>query len=407
MSFESSIQKTFSHRNWKKAIQALKNYLDSIEYHYIYKYLAMILNYHANSSVFSTLNRKTFHLIDAAMEGCDWGLAKTLTTHCPCPFSDLSKTDMDAAYLLCEAGMLSEDSGNLTPGDFQLLSVGGKYLIIDAAIHFTKGRIHEIYIGKDTMMMLYYMGLTPRESKALDICSGTGILGLSMTDFADVTVTDISPAALSLISVNAVLNGAEDKISILDEDMRTTLDEEKTFDVITCNPPFVAFPPDLRGPLYAEGTGKDGLDYLRLLLGKTPGKLNEGGTGFFVADLPGDDFSPHFLSELEEYAGRAAIDVYIDDSSPVSSHVGSLSPFIARMYPDRDKDSILGELSRFVRDVLNARRYYLTTIRMKKNGGTGIRIFNRLGGRPGKTEKGKNERRITRYDQLFREGHEK
>jgi methylase of polypeptide subunit release factors len=408
MPFESFIQKLIEHRDGEKTVQSLKNYLDSIEYHYIYKYLSTIHNYYANVSVFSLLNSKTFHLIDAAMEGRRWSLAKALTTHCPCPLSDLTEAERELAYLLCEVGVLSEDSGKLIPGDLQLLSTGDKYLLIDAAIHFLKGRIHEIYIGNDTLMMLYYMGLQPggyrtRRGRALDICSGTGILGLFMTNFADVTATDISPAALSLISVNAALNGVKDKISILAEDMRVTLDAEEAFDTVTCNPPFVAFPENLPGPLYAEGVGRDGLDYLRLLLEKTPRKLKDGGMGFFVADLPGDDFKPYFLRELERYAGDVTIDAYVDGNSLVSHHVEMLSPFIARMHPDRTKDSIREEFSRFARDVLNAKRYHLTTIRITKNaknGGSGVRIFNRFGGR-------KIEKKITRYDQLFQEGHEK
>jgi hypothetical protein len=40
---------------------------------------------------------------------------------------------------------------------------------------------------------------------------------------------------------------------------------------------------------------------------------------------------------------------------------------------------------------------------MRKNGGSGVRLFNRFGSL-GKTKKEKNERKITRYDQLFGEG---
>jgi hypothetical protein len=424
MSFESFIQKLVQHPGWEKALRSLKNYLDSIGYHYIYKYLVTIHNYHANVSVFSMLNAKTFHLIDAAMEGCRWSFAKALTTRCPCPLSELSEAEREPARLLCEAGMVSEDSGKLVPGDLQLLSVGGKYLMIDAAIHFLKGRIHEIYIGNDTVTMLYYMGprpmgLRPQRSKALDICSGTGILGLCMADFADVTVTDISPAALNLIAVNAALNGVKDKISILPEDMRVTLDikktcnaketcnEEEAFDIVTCNPPFVAFPGDLPGPLYAEGVGRDGLDYLRLLLEKTPRKLKDGGMGFFVADLPGDDVQPHFLNELEGYAKGVTIDAYVDGSALVSDHVETLSPFVARMHPHRTKDSIREEFGRFAHDVLDARRYHLTTLRMTKNGSSGVRIFNRFAGRFVKTGREEIEKKVIRYDQLFQEEREK
>ena len=119
--------------------------------------------------------------------------------------------------------------------------------------------------------------------------------------------------------------------------------------------------------------------------------------------MPGDDSSPHFLSELKEYAGSVAIDVYVDGSALVSDYVETLSPFMARMHPYRTSGSIREEFGRFVRDVLDARRYYLTSIRVSKNGGSGVRLFNRFGS-PGKTKKEKEEKKITRYDQLFGEG---
>ena len=131
---------------------------------------------------------------------------------------------------LSDIGLLRRnlaDRDMLLPGELQLLSVGNRYLLSDTALLFGVGRVHEIYLGPDTLLLLYYLGFLPggrRGRKALDLCSGSGIVGLVLTDFADeVTVTDISPAALSLIAVNVALNHAERHIFVKEENVTDTL----------------------------------------------------------------------------------------------------------------------------------------------------------------------------------------
>jgi methylase of polypeptide subunit release factors len=215
----------------------------------------------------------------------------------------------------------------------------------------------------------------------LDLCSGTGILGLASAGQADVVSTDIFPAALSLIEINAALNGpeAERSVVVLNEDIRDTLNSDRTFDLVTCNPPFVPFPEGLDGPLYADGKGGDGLGYLRLLIEKTPRILNEKGEGLFVSDLPGDA-EPYFFSELKEAAEskNLTIDAYVDSRVPVTAHIETLSSFVARVHPECP-EAVHEKVSRLISETLKARYYYLTTVRLSKSlGAPGkLRIFNR------------------------------
>ncbi len=380
MSFKLSVGSLVENKNWKSAIMGLKSYLDSINYAGIYKYIASVNYYSFTPSVFSCRTAEISSFFGSSAKAHGILLAKCLTTHSVCPVSELTKEETDLAYSLAEIGLLKMNSSNVIPYDFQLISVNNRYLLIDSAIHFTADRVHEIYIGPDSLLILYYLN-TRRHGKyrALDMCSGSGILGLSMTDFADVTVTDISNAALNLQAVNAVLNNAEDRITILKEDISETLGKSETFDVITCNPPFVAFPEGMSGPLYADGVSSDGLKYLRLLLEKSPDKLNDGGEGLFVADLPGDVSKPHFFVELESYAYSKGllIDAYIDGCIPASLQIPSIVSFLGYMYPEQPPEHLRVRVEYMVKEILKAQYYYMTTIRITKSSRTGLRVFNR------------------------------
>jgi hypothetical protein len=390
MTFALAMQHLTNHRTWKNSIRALGRYLDAIGYHGLYKYLVSVRNYHLQPYMFFEKNIEFLASLESFPGGGlpHWNLAKCLTARRACRVSGLTSEERELAGSLSDIGLLKRSPGDqntLIPGELQLLSVGNRYLLVDGALFFEMGRIHEIYLGPDTLLLLYYLGFLPgggRGRKALDLCSGSGIVGLSLTGFAgEVTVTDISPAALSLIAVNAALNNAEKEISVREENMTDTLDSAETFDWIVCNPPFVPFPEGFDGPIYAAGTGADGLDYLRLLIEKTPSKLNPDGEGLFISDLPGDDFEPYFFGELRGQARsrELQLDAYVDGRVPGDAQIPSLAAFLGQMYPAQPLEMIRGKVEALIKRNLRARYYYLTTLRLRKSGVPGLRVFNRYG----------------------------
>ena len=119
---------------------------------------------------------------------------------------------------------------------------------------------------------------------ALDLCTGSGILGITLKKRipgAAVTASDISADALSLARENAAALHAD--VRLLQGDLFAPVAGER-FDLIVSNPPYI--PDILRGKMQSEVemepalalfAGPDGLDFYRRIAREAPAHLNEGG----------------------------------------------------------------------------------------------------------------------------------
>ncbi len=126
---------------------------------------------------------------------------------------------------------------------------------------------------------------TFRSPKILDLCSGSGCIGISLAKFIDnatCDLTDISENALKAEKENAKLNQVENKVKIFRLDILT--DEiEKGYDIIVSNPPYIksSIVPTLEvseyEPCLALDGGSDGLDFYRVIAKKAYDALFTGG----------------------------------------------------------------------------------------------------------------------------------
>ncbi|MGI6239371.1 MAG: peptide chain release factor N(5)-glutamine methyltransferase [Christensenellales bacterium] len=106
--------------------------------------------------------------------------------------------------------------------------------------------------------------------RALDLCAGSGAIGISLKRLCpqiDMTLSDISPGAGAVQKINA----AGEDIEILTGDLFEPV-INRTFDLITCNPPYVrageiaGLPREVRAePVLALDGGADGLSFYRRL----------------------------------------------------------------------------------------------------------------------------------------------
>ncbi len=120
--------------------------------------------------------------------------------------------------------------------------------------------------------------------KALDVCTGSGAIAVTLKaecPNARVAATDVSAEALAVARENAQTNGAE--IRFLQGDLLAPVAGER-FDLIACNPPYVASadcdalqPEVMREPRLALDGGADGLAFYRRLAVDAHEYLNEGG----------------------------------------------------------------------------------------------------------------------------------
>ena len=118
----------------------------------------------------------------------------------------------------------------------------------------------------------------------LDVCCGSGCLGLSMKRAlpgGKVTLSDLSPGAVRIARLNRDRQGLE--AEILQGDLLEPV-AGRRFDLILCNPPYIPSrdceelqPEVMREPRLALDGGADGMDFFRRLSGTCPAYLKPGG----------------------------------------------------------------------------------------------------------------------------------
>ena len=127
-----------------------------------------------------------------------------------------------------------------------------------------------------------------RIGSALDLCTGSGCLAILLADAfanADIDAVDISADALAVAQHNVAEYGLQDRINLVRSDLfRNVNAEDKTYDLIISNPPYVtqasmsSLPPEYRHePEIALASGEDGLDAIRQIIAGARSYLNTGG----------------------------------------------------------------------------------------------------------------------------------
>jgi len=138
--------------------------------------------------------------------------------------------------------------------------------------------------------------LCPRGGRILDLCCGSGCVGISSlcnTTGTTAVSADINPHAVELTLRNAERNGVAERISVYNADVFTTKWLEQpggSFDIIASNPPYLRtadmadMPPENHAePTTAFDGGADGLDFYRMILDTYPPFLAPG--GHFVFEI--------------------------------------------------------------------------------------------------------------------------
>ena len=121
---------------------------------------------------------------------------------------------------------------------------------------------------------------------ALDLCTGSGCLAILLAQAfpeARIDAVDLSSDALAVARHNVADYALEHRVHLFEGDLFAPLGE-RTYDLIVANPPYVdaasvaALPPEYRHePALALGSGHDGLDATRAILGDAARHLNPGG----------------------------------------------------------------------------------------------------------------------------------
>ena len=135
-------------------------------------------------------------------------------------------------------------------------------------------RLDSEILAENVIDIIRKKGLIKPE--VLDLCTGSGALGISIAakvPDAIVTMADVSEDALQTAMSNAGLNGVNRRCIFLLGNMFAALPDDKHYDVIVCNPPYIpsavidTLDVEVKDhePRMALDGGRDGLDYYRII----------------------------------------------------------------------------------------------------------------------------------------------
>lgn len=146
-------------------------------------------------------------------------------------------------------------------------------------------------------------------SKVLDMCTGSGILAISIAKYTDagkITAVDISEKALEVAEKNAISNDVDTKIKFIKSDMFKNISEK--FDLIISNPPYIrtdvikTLSEEVKNePILALDGGIKGLDFYNIIAENAKKYLNE--NGYLVLEIGYDQKTEVVnLLEAQEYS---------------------------------------------------------------------------------------------------------
>ncbi|MCV6614231.1 MAG: 50S ribosomal protein L3 N(5)-glutamine methyltransferase [Cellvibrionaceae bacterium] len=128
--------------------------------------------------------------------------------------------------------------------------------------------------------------LAQEPARILDLCTGSGCIGIACAyafEWAEIDLSDISSAALSVAEENIKRHRLSERLRAVESDLFSGLQGQK-YDLIVSNPPYVnaqdlaSMPAEyLAEPEIALGSGADGLDFTRRLLSEAAEHLNDSG----------------------------------------------------------------------------------------------------------------------------------
>lgn len=127
-----------------------------------------------------------------------------------------------------------------------------------------------------------------REIAICDVGTGSGNIAVSVAKHlpgARVTAVDSSPAALEVARSNAAAHGVESRIELVRSDLFSAVPQERRFDFVVSNPPYVreaemeSLPRDVRDyePREALIAGPRGTEVIELLVPQAAERLSAGG----------------------------------------------------------------------------------------------------------------------------------
>ncbi len=185
----------------------------------------------------------------------------------------------------------------------RLTAIKGYSVVTDPLDYAEIGQVFPIYPAQEFFLDEIVKGAIEGAS-VLEVGVGSGVLsiGAVRAGAAKVTALEINPRAKNIAGFNIVMNGFEDRISIVDGAAEVFSPVTgRRFNYIFSNPPFEPTPPD-HPFFYHSAAGPFGLDFIETMFKGLYDVLEPGGHLQIVTAAPGDATGPFMLAQLaKEY----------------------------------------------------------------------------------------------------------
>lgn len=140
--------------------------------------------------------------------------------------------------------------------------------------------------SEDTFLLIDAVEAVPSVGEVLELCCGTGAVGLSIAPRARrIVAVDLNPLAVRNTVLNYRKMGLEEKLDAIAGDLFSPLSAGH-YDLVIMNPPYLADGVDPRDMAWSGGEG--GRAVIDRFLDGVGGHLGEGGRAVFIqSDLNG------------------------------------------------------------------------------------------------------------------------
>ncbi|NOZ28637.1 MAG: class I SAM-dependent methyltransferase [Chloroflexi bacterium] len=166
------------------------------------------------------------------------------------------------------------------------------------------------YLSYDSLFLADWVDWVIREGRgrirrALDLCTGVGVLACTLADRCDRVVgTDVNPRAVGYARANAQANGITN-VDFVVANLFDGIGKEKAFDLIVSNPPWVFLPESQRARMLDSYGGALGIEITLDILEQLAGRLSEGGQAVLLSKAPISDGRDLLLERAKEIAMRS------------------------------------------------------------------------------------------------------
>lgn len=157
---------------------------------------------------------------------------------------------------------------------------------------------------------IYYINQN-KYTSLLDMCTGSGCVGISITNNSNIKKTDlvdISKEALKVVSKNICLNNIKKEINVVLSDLFLNLDINNKYDIIVSNPPYIKKKDIVnlseevkKEPILALDGGKNGTVFYKNILDKASSYLNKDGMILFEIGYDELEDMKKIISKYEHY----------------------------------------------------------------------------------------------------------